>query len=390
MGGVIVDLSDSECRARQSVKWDQAPDDVLPAWVAETDFAPCPAVQAALEDAVARGAYGYPPLDHRTPLPEATARMCSREWGWDVDPARVVLAGDVMAGILLALRTLCDDAPVVVPTPTYPPFLDVVPLAGRRLVTVALDPDAETASLDLDRIDAALAAGARTVLLCNPHNPWGRAFRRDELERLRDVVVRRGARVVSDDIHAPLVLPGAEHVPYASLPGAAEHTTTVLSASKAFNVPGLKCAQVVAGSEADRAALRRVPPVANHGTSPLGIVANTAAWDGGGPWLAALVRRLADNRALLEALVAEQLPGARLRRLEATYLAWLDVRALADDGADGEPASRALARGRVMVNDGRTFGPGGEGHVRLNVATSRGRLEDAVHRLAAALTPPGP
>ncbi|MFP5336818.1 MAG: MalY/PatB family protein, partial [Actinomycetes bacterium] len=375
MARVIVDLSDIECRARQTVKWDQAPPDVLPVWVAETDFATCPAVQAALEDAVARGAYGYPPFDHRTPLPEATARMCRREWGWDVAPSRVVLVGDVMAGILLALRTLCDEAPVVVPTPTYPPFLDVVPLAGRELVTVPLDPDAAVAALDLDRIDAALAAGARTVLLCNPHNPWGRAFRREELEGLRDVVLRHGARVVSDDVHAPLVLPGAEHVPYATLPGAAEHTTTVLSASKAFNVPGLKCAQVVAGTEADRAALRSVPLVANHGTSPLGIVANTAAWDDGAPWLASLLQRLADNRALLESLVAHHLPSVRMRRLEATYLAWLDVRALVDGrGAGDDPASLALARGRVMVNDGRTFGPGGEGHVRLNLATSPERL----------------
>jgi cystathionine beta-lyase len=380
MTAEIEDLDERALRARRSVKWDLAPEGVLAAWVAETDFAPCPAVADAVADAVRRGAFGYPTFDDRTGLPEETARFCAASWGWEVDAARVLLTGDVMAGILLALTTLCDKAPVVVPTPAYPPFLDVVPLAGRDIVPLPLDPDAEVADLDLDRLDRALADGARTVLLCNPHNPWGRAFRREELEGLRDVVLRHGARVVSDDIHAPLVLPGAEHVPYASLPGTAAHTTTVLSASKAFNVPGLKCAQVVAGTTEDAKALRRVPPVANHGTSPLGIAANLAAWSAGGPWLAALVERLAGNRDLLEKLVAQRLPDVRMRRLEATYLAWLDPRAL----GLADPAAVARARGKVVVNDGRTFGPGGEGHVRLNIATSPERLTDAVDRLATA------
>jgi cystathionine beta-lyase len=377
---VIEDLDETALRARRSVKWDVAADGMLPAWVAETDFAPCPAVQRAVEDAVARGAYGYPVRDDRSGLPEETARFCASSWGWRVDPASVVLVGDVMAGMLLALATLCDDGPVVVPTPTYPPFLDVVPLAGRQRVDVPLDPDATTAGLDLGRIDGALAAGARTVLLCNPHNPWGRAFRAEELEGLRDVVLRHGARVVSDDVHAPLVLPGARHVPYASLPGTAEHTTTVLSASKAWGVAGLKCAQVVAGSPGDRARLRSVPLVANHGLSPLGTAANRAAYADGGPWLEALVQRLGENRNLLERLAPRRLPGVAMRRLEATYLAWLDVRALGHD----DPAGVAAARGKVLVNDGRSFGPGGEGHVRLNIATSPERLTEAVERLATA------
>lgn len=378
---MIQDLDEHALRRRGSVKWDVAPDDVLACWVAETDFAPCPEVQEAVEDAVARGAFGYPVPDRRTGLPEATAEYAAASWGWRPEPAHVLLVGDVMAGILLALATLCDDAPVLVPTPAYPPFLDVVPLAGRRLVPVPLDPDAETATLDLDRIERELALGARTVLLCNPHNPWGRAFRRGELEALRDVVVRHGARVIADDIHAPLVLPGAEHIPYASLDGAAEHTTTVLSASKAFNVPGLKCAQVVTGTAGDRAALDRVPLVANHGTSPIGIAANLAAYTAGGPWVRALLERLDENRRLLASLVAQHLPDVRMRRLEATYLAWLDARTLP---LGDDPSAVALARGRVMVNDGRTFGPGGHGHVRVNIATSPQRVEEAVRRLASA------
>jgi len=378
----LVDLTDGQLRARGGMKWTHSAADVLPAWVAETDFAIAPVVTDALRAAVERGDVGYPPYDDRTGLPEALAAYAEQHWRWNVDPADVVLVGDVMAGISLTLKVLCDNAPVVVPTPTYPPFLDVVPLAGLELVTIPLDPDATTATLDLDRIAAALAAGARTVLLCNPHNPWGRAFTRSELEGLRDVVTRYGARVVSDDIHAPLVLPGAAHLPYAALDGTADHVTTVLSASKAWNVPGLKCAQLVTGTPADADALRAVPHVANHGVSTLGVAANLAAYRDGQPWLDSFVARLDANRGRFDELVRRELPLARRRPLEATYLAWLDLRGygLAD------PARTALERSRVLVNEGRSFGPGGEGHVRVNLATSSERLERIVRRLGHALT----
>jgi cystathionine beta-lyase len=352
--------------------------------VAESDVAPAPVVTERLRDLVERGDFGYPPIDADTGVPEAFSGFARSRWGWAVDPAHVVLTGDVMAGVLLTLTTVCEKAPVVVPTPAYPPFLDVVPLAGLPLVTLPLDPGA-AAELDLDRIDDALASGARTVLLCNPHNPWGRAFRRDELEGLRDVVTRHRARVISDEIHAPLVLPGARHVPYGSLDGTADHVTTVLSASKAWNLPGLKCAQLVAGNDSDLATFRSVPLVANHGLATPGIVGTLAAYGAGEPWLDAWIDRLGGNRDLFAELVAKRLPGVRMRLLEATYLAWLDVRDLGFGGADQpDPSEVALARGRVMVNDGRAFGPGGDGHVRVNLATSRERLERVVDGLAHA------
>jgi cystathionine beta-lyase len=377
----IVDLSDAELRARGGLKWTYAPRDVLPAWVAETDVAPAPVVTAAVADAVSRGDFGYPAPDRATGLPDALAQHALERWDWRIDPAYVVSTADVMTGVLLALTTLCADAPVVVPTPTYPPFLEVVPQAGRELGAVPLPPEGP-ARLDLDRIDDALSAGARTVLLCNPHNPWGRAFPRAELVDLLDVVRRRGARLVSDEIHAGLVLPGATHVPALTLPGAAGVVTAVVSASKAWNVPALKCAQVVCGTGADAAALRALPMVANHGLSSLGVHAAVAAYTAGQPWLDAWVDRLATNRDTFERLVGERLPQARLRRLEATYLAWLDVRAYGFD----DPAGVALQRGRVLVNDGRTFGPGGEGHVRVNLGTSTERVERIVDRLARGLT----
>ncbi len=376
----VVDLSDAELRQRGGLKWTLPPADVLPAWVAEADVAPAPEITEAVRRAVEVGDFGYPVPDDASGLPEALSGYTRRQWGWDVDPRLVVVTADVMSGVLLTLVALCDDAPVVVPTPAYPPFLGVVPQAGRELVPVPLDPESHHARLDLDAIDAALARGARTVLLCNPHNPWGRAFSTEELTALLGVVRARGARIVSDEIHAGLVLPGATHVPLLSLPGAADVVTTVVSASKAWNVPALKCAQIVCGTESDVRALRALPLVYNHGTSSLGVHAAVAAYGDGQPWLDAWVHRLADNRGLFAELVSAELPRARTRPLEATYLAWLDLRAYGHD----DPAAVALEQGKVMVNDGRDFGPGGAGHVRVNLATSVERVERIVGRLADA------
>jgi cysteine-S-conjugate beta-lyase len=377
------DVTEADLRARADANWAAAPDGVLPGWVAEMDYAPCPAVVHAVNEVVRVGRFGYPSIAAVARMRSATADFARERYGWDIDPLQVIATGDVMDGVMLAISTLCDPGPVVVPTPAYPPFLEAVPAVGRELVTVPLDPDAERATLDLDRIESALRSGARTVLLCNPHNPWGRAWTATELEGLRDVVTRHAARVVSDEIHAPLVLPGAVHTPYGSLEGAADHTTTLLSASKAFNLPGLKCAQMVAGSAADAEVLRALPLMRNHALSPVGVEANIAAYREGGPWLDTALDHLAGNRDLFAVQLAERLPLARHRRLEATYLAWVDLRAYGFD----RPEDVALERGRVMVRDGSDFGPGGEGHIRLNLATSRDRVVELVRRLGEAFDP---
>ena len=378
------DLTDEQLRATRSVKWTFAGPDVLPAWVAEMDVAPCPAVLGALHDALGAAVLGYPALDRDSALPEATAAFAAKRFGWDVDPAAVVSTGDVMAGVMLVLQTLCEPAPVVVPVPSYPPFLAAVPLTGRPLVPVPCAVEAGRPVLDLEAISSALAAGARTVLLANPHNPLGRAFSRAELEGLRDVVLAHGARVISDEIHAPLVLEGATHVPYATVEGTAAHVTTLLAASKAFNLPGLKCAQIVAGSAHDLAALRAVPHVANHGVSSLGVVASVAAYTDGEAWLDSLLDHLAARRRQFGELVAEHLPHLGHTPPEATYLAWLDAR---PTGLP-DPAAQVLAEGRVLVNSGGDFGSGYEGFVRVNLATSAERLQRVVAGIAAALPPP--
>jgi len=404
------DLSDADLRAVGTCKWTQTPPGVLAAWVAEMDVRPCPEVHQAVLDAVTRGCLGYPAFDRQTGVPEATAGFVGRRYGWKVGPDEVLLTADVMSGVRLALEVLADPAPVIVPVPSYPPLLHIVPLTGRRLVPVPCVPDTRPGpdersmpngeretphdgrsashepgrpALDLQAIDDALAAGARTVLLSNPHNPVGRAFEEQELTALRDLVTRHGARVISDEVHAPLVLAGARHLPYASLDGTADHTTTVVAASKAWNVPGLRCAQIISQDPEDLRRLRAVPHVANDSLGPLGAVAAVAAYEHGEPWLDGLLDHLAARRAQFTALVERHLPDVRWTPMEASYLAWLDVRAL----GLASPARTALADGGVMLQDGRHFGTGYEGFARVALATSAERLERIVAGMARAWYP---
>ncbi|WP_030485590.1 MalY/PatB family protein [Nocardioides aequoreus] len=375
----IRDLTDEECRRALVLKWGTTAAGVIPAWVAEMDYALAPVVHEALARAVADGVTGYPVYDDQPELGEAYAGFAHRHFGWEVAPHRVRPTSDVTAGIRVALDVLSDPGPVVLPVPAYHPQLDVVGLTGRERADLVLDADAARAELDLDRLDALLAGGARTLLLTQPHNPWGRVFSRAELEGVRDVVLRHGARVVSDEIHAPLVLPGAEHVPYLSLEGTADHAVAVVAASKAFNTAGLRCAQIVTGDDATARTLREVPMARNDSWSPLGEVAAVAAYRDGDAWLAALLERLDGLRALLGEQLATHLPHVRMRPLEATYLAWLDVRASGHD----DPAAEALAHG-VRLAPGHHYHPGLAGHVRLNLATSPERLTEIVRRLGAA------
>lgn len=379
---MIRDFTDYEARRALPCKWGVDPD-VIPAWVAEMDYALAPPITDALHDAVNAGMAGYPRFDIGGELGEAYAGFAARHFDHAVDPGHVLPVVDVTAGVRVALDVLSDPGPMVMPLPAYSPQLAVAEITGRERVDLVVDPDANRAEIDLDRLDALLADGARTLLLTQPHNPWGRVFSREELEGVRDVVVRHGARVISDEIHAPLVLPGAEHVSYLSLEGTADHAVAVVAASKAFNTAGLRCAQIVIPDAAARDRLQAAPMARNDSWSPLGVVAAVAAYTKGDEWLAALIERLDGQRRLLAELLETHLPQARMRPLEATYLAWIDLRAY--DHAD--PAAVALRRGRVRVAAGHNYQPGLERHIRLNIATSPERLTEIIHRLATALTP---
>jgi cystathionine beta-lyase len=376
-------LSEGELRQRKTAKWSYYAEDVLAAWVAEMDFPLAPVVKTALHEAIDRGCTGYPPLPEHIGLPAAVTGWLQRNGGFTVDPSRVRLIPDTLRGIRLAIETFsAPDSAVVVMTPSYPPFFEVARTAGRRIIEVPMVDEAGRPTIDLDGIDAALGAGAGTVILCNPHNPLGRVFTADELSGLAAVVEKHGARVVSDELHAPLVYPGAPYTPYASVAeAAAAHSVTILSASKGWNLPGLKCAQLLLTNQADIEPWERLHFLQTSGASILGMVANAAAFADGDGWRTQVVAYLDGNRRLLGDLLSEYLPKVRYTMPEATYLAWLDCTALEVE----KPADFFLQRAKVALSEGAPFGAPGQGFARLNFATSRALLTAIVKRMAGAV-----
>lgn len=372
-------LTEQDLRRRSSIKWREHPPDVLPLWVAEMDVTLAAPVAAALNEAVALGDTGYPVGDVYA---EALAGFTMRRWSWSLDPAAAKIVPDVMLGVVEVLKLVTDpgDA-VVINTPVYPPFFAFVGSARRRVLQAPLGGDHR---LDLDVIEqayaAAVAGGGRAAhLLCNPHNPTGTVHTVQELTALAALAARYGVRVIADEIHAPLVMEGAAFVPYLTVRGA-QSGFSLMSASKGWNLAGLKAAVAIAG-EAAAGDLARIPEEVGHGASHLGVLAHAAALRDGEPWLEALLAGLDENRRLLAALLAEHLPQVRYRPPSATYLAWLDCREL---GLGDDAAAVFLERGRVALLAGPPFGLGGAGHVRLNLATSKRIITDAVRRMAAA------
>ncbi len=376
-------------RERTSIKWRHFGPDVLPMWVAEMDVVPAEAIQDAVARALRDGDTGY---GHGVAYAEAHARFSADRWGFAPDPAASVTVADVMMGVFELLRMLTDAGDeVVVTSPVYPPFHGFTRHAGRVVREAPLTADAR---LDVDAIDAALAAatagGRRSVLLlASPHNPTGTVHTRAELEAVAAVAARHGASVVVDEIHAPLTLPGAVFTPYLSVD---PRGFAVTSASKAWNLAGIRSATILAGTDA-AATLREIPEVVTHGPNHLAVIAHTAAYDQGRDWLDAVVAGLAVNHALVRDLLVGS--GVEHRIPDATYLAWLDLSAtaLADpdaraDGgavADTSAPSVALHRAGLGVNAGEPFGAGGENHVRVNVGTSEAVLREGVARLRAAV-----
>ncbi|MFI7218819.1 MalY/PatB family protein [Micromonospora maritima] len=390
----LTQLTLDQLRRRTSVKWRLHPPDVLPLWVAEQDVPLAPPVADVLRRAVELGDTGYA---YGTAYAEALGGFAARRWGWaDFPVGRTTLVPDVMTGAVEVLRLVTDpgDAVVVCP-PVYPPFYAFVTHAGRQVVEAPLGTDLRIDHAALDEaFRRARALGPRPAfLLCNPHNPTGVVHHRDELETVAELAARHGVRVVSDEIHAPLALTGARFTPYLTVAGAGD-AFALVSASKAWNLAGLKAALAVAGADAADD-LARMPEEVSHGPSHLGVLAHTAAFRDGGPWLDALLGGLDANRALLGSLLAAHLPAVSWRPPEGTYLAWLDCTRLgvpteapaggvASDLAG--PARMFLDRARVALSSGHVFGTGGTGFVRLNFATSPAVLTEAVTRMGRAVT----
>ena len=374
------DLTLTQLRERSSAKWRRYDADVLPLWVAEMDVNLAPVVAEALANAVRDGDTGYPV---GKAYPEAFVDFARARWNWptlDVSHVRPVEA--VIQGYTEALFTAVGaGGTVVVTSPVYPPFYSYVRQAGMNVVEAPLS---ATMRLDFDCLDRVLGEATATgngraaILLCNPHNPGGTLHTHAELTTLAQLAASHHATVVSDEIHAPLVYAPGVFTPYLAV----DPTAMALhAASKAWNLAAIPAALLVFGDAAD-AARESFATGAHHGPSHFGALAQTVAYRHGSEWLDALLADLDQNRTLLADLLTQHVPGAVLTPLEATYLAWVDCRAL---GLGDDPAAVFLERGRVAFNSGPTFGSGGAGHVRVNIATTPEILTEAVERMASAI-----
>ncbi len=375
-----IDLSVPDLEAlheRRSEKWALHERDVLSATIAEMDFPLAEPVAEAISSALARNDLGYP-VPAPASLRRSFAEFARRRLDWGVDEQQVELVPDVMIGLIELCRVVAPRGePVAFATPAYPPFYRALPQAGVKLIELGLDPGGR---LDLGALDAALAAGARALVLASPHNPTGHVPERRELEAIAERCAERGVWVLADEIHAPLTLPGARHTPWLEVSDAARRWGVALtSASKAFNLAGLKAALVVTADGAARDLVARMPPLHEH-AGLLGVLAAEAAFMDGDAWLDAVLAQLDDNRTQLATALAQRLPEISWTPPAATYLAWLDCTGL---GLGDEPAELFLARGRIALGRGLDYGPPGAGHVRLNFGTSSQHLADAVARMTS-------
>jgi cystathionine beta-lyase len=369
-------------------KWEVG-DGEIGAWIAESDFGTAPAVIAALHEAIDAEFLTDLP-DHAAQRAEsACAAFLGERYGWSVDAARVHLVPDVVEGLRITIRTFTEPgAAIVVPTPCYAPFLDVPQTLGRRVIQVPSALVDGRWRIDLAALERAFADGGGLLLLCNPHNPLGQVMTVPEMLEVAEIVERRGARVFSDEIHAPVVYAGAKHVPYASLDArTARHTVTATATSKGWNIPGLKAAQLILSADADQELWRRLDVVPSQSGSILGAVAATTAYSASVGWLDETVARFDHNRRLLARLLSEHAPAIGYTIPQATYLAWLDLRAYA---LPLPPAAFIARHAGVVASDGAASGLGGEGFVRFNFAMPPALLHRTVRAIGAALAPYAP
>jgi cystathionine beta-lyase len=366
-------------RNSDSLKWsDCGGNYVIPMWVADMDFAAPECVIRALRERIDQGVFGYPLVTDE--VTRSVVTWAESHYRWRIDPQWIVWLPGLVPGIHVACLALAGTRDEVLSLiPAYPPFFSAPRVTGRTLKTVPLKREETRWTLDVDQFSKAITRQTKLLLFCNPHNPVGKVFRRDELSAIAEICARHGLLVCSDEIHCDLVLEPGTHVPFASLDEEiAARTVTLMSPSKTFNLSGLSCGFAVIPNREIRqrfqTAARDLVPQPNA----LGVVACRAAYEGGETWRAALVDYLRGNRDLLESFFCEQLPQLSLSHVEATYLAWIDARWLGERNG----TSFFDAAG-VRLSDGGPFQ--GQGFVRLNFGCPRKTLRDALERMLAAV-----
>lgn len=372
-------------RARKSEKWNTYPADVLPAWVAEMDFPLAEPIARVLQQALDRWDVGYPVAPRDTGICESFAGRMSERFDWSIEPRRVEVLSEVVQGLFIGLEAYSAKGEgAIVQTPIYPPFLGAVEQTGRRLVENRLIHGDAGFEIDFDALARSVDGNTRVLMLCNPHNPTGRVYTRAELEALAEIVLANDLVVLTDEIHCDLLYDGRAHIPFATLsPEVAERTVTLNSASKAFNIPGLRCAVAHFGSaELQRRFGACFPRHVRGGIGILGLYATIAAWSESQAWLDEVLTHLQSNRDHLTREIGARWPEIRLSTAEGTYLAWLDCSALE---LERDPTAHFLRQGRVALSAGRGFGPGWERYTRINFATSREILDEVIARMQRAL-----
>jgi cystathionine beta-lyase len=373
-------------RGSGSAKWEVYPEDVLPMWVADMDFASPEPIVKALHDRAAHGCFGY--SAHSKRLAEAVCARMERLYGWQVAPEAVVPVPSLVSAINVTCRAVGAPGDHVLNlTPAYPPFLSGPGWQGRVNDAVPLVATSEGQTLRYGLDLAAFADGlhkqTRLLLLSNPHNPVGLDYDRAILEQMAELCLRHNVVICSDEIHAELLLGETRHFPMAALaPEVATRTITLISPSKTFNVPGLGCGIAIITDpelrkQFEQAAMGIVPHV-----NAMGLAAARAAFEECDGWLDELQAYLTANRDVYVSYVLEHMPTLRTTVPVATYLGWLDCR---EAGIPGSPYKFFLDNAKVALSDGKAFGPGGEGFVRLNFGCPRSQLVEALERMRAAL-----
>jgi cystathionine beta-lyase len=371
-----------ERKGTDSIKWQRYGNEVIPLWVADMDFVSPEPIVKALHERVDNRVFGYAGPGEE--LISVIQERLKKLYRWDVLAEHIVFVPGVVTGLNLTFQLFADPGDgVLVHPPVYSHFITDPVIRGRTLVDPPLIKKGDTYEIDFDAFEKTITARTRIYVLCNPHNPVGRVFRTDELERLADICIRHNILICADEIHCDLLYPGYQHIPIATLGNeVAERTITFMSPSKTFNLAGLKCSFAIISNPLLREAWVRGSEGLIPHVNIMGLTAALAGFKDGQDWLDHCLSYLRGNRDFLVEYVREKLPSISMTRMEGTYLAWLDCR---QSGIRGNPFYFFLREGKVALNDGAECGKGGEGFVRLNFACPRKTLVDALERMTGAL-----
>jgi cystathionine beta-lyase len=372
----------ADLRKRKSVKWRQFPSDVLPLPVAEMDFPIAEEIKVALRDMINRSDTGY--LGPFPDMFEAFKNFSISRWGWSPDVSQMRIATDVGVGTVEVIRTLISPGDrVVLNSPVYDSMWRWVAEVKADLVDVPLIEKGMEYSLDFEGLERAYKAGAKVHILCSPHNPVGVIFTKSDLVRIAELAKQYGVIVISDEIHAALTYPGNTFVPFLSVSDAAREVgICVTSASKAFNLAGLKCAMIITEIEALKDRINSMPISVAFRASLFGAVAATAAFEKSANWLEGALKTLDENRKLIRALIDSKIPAIGYRIPDFGYLAWLDLSKL---GLGEDPTKAILEKGKLAINSGSFYSPRHAQFARLNFGTSVENIEEAFNRILRTL-----